>query len=147
MLQNLPGHCNRSPSHQKTPKTSFMANLSSFWFASNSFWCLARMPTWPHLHPPSGILHHQLSTADVITSAWSTVATNNILSLRSIGENRQLVSNEPVELEKEPVEEVVQDCQGKLPIRFRGICRRIFPNFVRKTGGCRQHGSGWTCKH
>ena len=35
-----------------------------------------------------------------------------------IGENRQLVTNEPIEFEKQPIE--VQDCR-KITDRFRGI--------------------------
>ena len=41
-----------------------------------------------------------------------------IMSSAMIRENRQLVTNEPVEFEKEPVE--VQDC-GKITDHFRGI--------------------------
>ena len=57
-----------------------------------------------------------------------------------IGENQQLVTNEPIEFEKEPVE--VQDCR-KITDHFGGIYR-IYPNLV--TGGC-EHVTGWTCKH
>jgi len=42
------------------------------------------------------------------------------------GENRQLVTNEPVEFEKYPVE--VQDCR-KITDHFRGIYR-IYPNLI-----------------
>ena len=45
-----------------------------------------------------------------------------------IGENRQLVTNEPVEFEKYPVE--VQDC-GKITDYFRGIYR-IYPNLTKE---------------
>ena len=56
-----------------------------------------------------------------------------------IGENRQLVADEPVEFEKEPVEGVwTAD-------HFR-IIYRIYPNFMKETGGC-EHVTGWTCKH
>ena len=46
-----------------------------------------------------------------------------------IGENRRLVTNEPVEFEKYPVE-VHQDCR-KLTDHFRGICI-IFPNLMKE---------------
>jgi hypothetical protein len=45
-----------------------------------------------------------------------------------IGENRQLVTNEPVEFEKYPVE--VQDCR-KVTDCFRGIYR-IHPNSIKE---------------
>ena len=45
-----------------------------------------------------------------------------------IGENRQLVTDELVELEKQPVE--VQDCR-KITDRFRGIYR-IYPNLIKE---------------
>ena len=45
-----------------------------------------------------------------------------------IGENRHLVTNEPVEFEKEPVE--VQDCR-KITDHFRGIYR-IYPNLIKE---------------
>jgi hypothetical protein len=45
-----------------------------------------------------------------------------------IGENRQLVTNEPVEFQKKPVE--VQDCR-KITDHFRGIYR-IYPNFIKE---------------
>ena len=44
--------------------------------------------------------------------------THSCNSLSMIGENRQLVTDEPVEFEKQPVE--VQDC-SKITDRFRGI--------------------------
>ena len=46
-----------------------------------------------------------------------------------IGKNRQLVTNEPVEFEKWPVE--VQDCR-KITDHLRGIYR-IYPNFIKET--------------
>ena len=49
-----------------------------------------------------------------------------------IRENRQLVTDEPVEFEEKPFE--VQDCRT-ITDHFRGIYR-IYPNLVRKTGGC-----------
>ena len=53
-----------------------------------------------------------------------------------IGKNRQLVTDEPVE---------IQDYK-KITRHFRGIYR-IIPKFnKRKTGGC-QHITGWACKH
>jgi hypothetical protein len=60
-----------------------------------------------------------------------------------IGENGQLVTNEPVEFKKQPVE--VQDCK-KITDQFRGICR-IYPNLIEETHnrGC-QDVTGWTCK-
>jgi hypothetical protein len=54
-----------------------------------------------------------------------------------IGENRQLLTDEPVE--------VHQDFR-KIIDPFRGIYRRIYPNFIRKTEGCHDV-TGWTCKH
>ena len=45
-----------------------------------------------------------------------------------IRENRQLVTNEPVEFELSPVE--VQDCR-KITDRFRGFYR-IYPNFMKE---------------
>ena len=45
-----------------------------------------------------------------------------------IGENQQLVTNEPVEFEKEPVE--VQDYR-KITDHFRGIYR-IYPNLTKE---------------
>ena len=45
-----------------------------------------------------------------------------------IGENRQLVTSEPVEFEKEPGE--VQDCR-KITDHFRGIYR-LYPNLVKE---------------
>ena len=49
-------------------------------------------------------------------------------SLLMIGENRQLVTNEPVVFEKQPVE--VQDCR-KIMDYFRGIYR-IYPNLIKE---------------
>ena len=45
-----------------------------------------------------------------------------------IGENRQLVTYEPVEFEKYPVE--VQDCR-KITDHFRAIYR-IYPNLIKE---------------
>ena len=45
-----------------------------------------------------------------------------------IGENRQLVTNEPVEFEEYPVEG--QDCR-KITDQFRGIYR-IYPNLIKR---------------
>jgi hypothetical protein len=45
-----------------------------------------------------------------------------------IGENRQLVTHEPVEFEKQPVE--IQDCR-KITDHFRGIYR-IYPNLIKE---------------
>ena len=59
-----------------------------------------------------------------------------------IGENQQLVTNEPAEFEKELVE--VQDCRKNID-HFRGIYK-IYPNFYQKTEG-HQHVTDWTCKH
>ena len=59
-----------------------------------------------------------------------------------LGENRQLVTNEPVEFEKLPVE--VQICR-KITDQFLGIYR-IYHNLMKETGGC-EHVTGWTCKH
>ena len=64
-----------------------------------------------------------------------------------IGENRELVANEPVEFEKkQPVE--VQDCRI-ITDHFRGIYKNIYihPNLIRNTGGCEHVITGWTCKH
>ena len=47
-----------------------------------------------------------------------------------IGKNWQLITNEPVEFEKWPVE--VEDCR-KITDNLRGIYR-IYPNLIRKTG-------------
>ena len=47
-----------------------------------------------------------------------------------IGENRQLVTDEPVEFEKQPVE-VHQDYCGKITDRFRGV-HRIYPNLIKE---------------
>ena len=52
-----------------------------------------------------------------------------------IGENRQLVTNEPVEFEKWPVE--VQDCR-MITYHFRGIYK-IYLNLVK------QNRMMWTC--
>ena len=46
-----------------------------------------------------------------------------------IGENRQLLSDEPVEFETEPVE--VEDCR-KITDRFRGIYRIYDPNLMKE---------------
>jgi hypothetical protein len=56
------------------------------------------------------------------------------------GENRPLVTNEPVEFEIEPVE--VQDF-GKTTVHFRGICR-IYLKYNKETTGRSQHVTGWT---
>ena len=48
-----------------------------------------------------------------------------------IGENRQLVTDEPVEFEEYPVD--VQDCK-KITDNFRGIYR-IYPNLMKETRG------------
>jgi hypothetical protein len=45
-----------------------------------------------------------------------------------IRENQQLVTDEPVEFEKKPVE--IQDCK-KITDRFRGIYR-IYPNLIKE---------------
>ena len=50
-----------------------------------------------------------------------------------IVENRHLVTDEPVEFEKEPVE--VQDCR-QITNHFRGIYR-IYSNLI-------EHVTGWT---
>ena len=52
-----------------------------------------------------------------------------------IGENRQLVTDEPVKFEKQPVE--VQDCR-KITDHFRGIYR-IYPNLMK------ENRRVWTC--
>ena len=67
--------------------------------------------------------------------------TNFSCSHPMIEENRQLVTNEPIKFEKQPVE--VQDCR-KTTDYFRGIYR-INPNLIKETGGC-EHVTGWTCK-
>ena len=46
-----------------------------------------------------------------------------------IGKNWQLVTNEPVEFEKQPVE--VQDCRNITHL-FRGFYRRIYPNLIKE---------------
>ena len=55
-----------------------------------------------------------------------------------IAENRQLVTNEPVEFEKEPVE--FQDCM-KITGHLRGIYRRIYPQFNK--GNRRMSTCNW----
>ena len=45
-----------------------------------------------------------------------------------IGDHRQLVTNEPVEFEKQPVE--VEDC-SKIIDHFRGIYR-MYPNIMKE---------------
>ena len=57
------------------------------------------------------------------------------VSQSMIDENRQLVTDEPVE---------VQDCR-KITDQYRGIYR-IYPNLIKECGGC-QHVTGWTCKY
>ena len=52
---------------------------------------------------------------------------SEVVTLLMIGENRQLVTNEVVEFEKELGE--VQDCM-KITNRFRGIYR-IYPNLIK----------------
>ena len=56
-----------------------------------------------------------------------------------IGANQQLVTDEPVEFEKQPVE-VHQDCR-KITHRFRGIYNRNTPIQGRKSEGC-EHVTG-----
>ena len=46
-----------------------------------------------------------------------------------IGENQQLVTDEPVEVEKRPVE--VPDCK-KITDHFGGIYRRIYPKLTKE---------------
>ena len=46
-----------------------------------------------------------------------------------IGENEKLVTNEPVEFEKSPVE--VEDCR-KTTNLFDGICRIYHPNLMKE---------------
>ena len=56
-----------------------------------------------------------------------------------IRDNRQLVTNEPVEFEKSPVQ--VQDCRN-ITDQFRGIYR-IYPNLIkenRRMSTCNQLG-------
>ena len=53
---------------------------------------------------------------------------SEVVTLLMIGENRQLVTNEVVEFEKELGE--VQDCM-KITNRFRGIYR-IYPNLIKE---------------
>ena len=48
----------------------------------------------------------------------------------TIGKNRHLVTDEPVEFEKWPVE-VHQDC-SKITDHFRGIHRILCPNFIKE---------------
>ena len=55
-----------------------------------------------------------------------------------VRENRQLVTDEPVEFEKQPVE--VQDCM-KITRHFRGIYRIYHPNLIkdnRRMSTCNQ---------
>ena len=60
-----------------------------------------------------------------------------------IGENRQLVTDEPVEFEKEPVE--VEDFR-RITDHFRRIYG-IHPQINKKKTEGYQHVTGWTCKH
>jgi hypothetical protein len=53
-----------------------------------------------------------------------------------VGENRQLVTDEPVE---------VQDFR-RITDHSRRINREYTSNSYRKTEGC-PHVTGWTCKH
>ena len=57
-----------------------------------------------------------------VTYSWTTNLTS------TIGEKRQLISNEPVEFEKLLVE--VGDCR-KITDHFRGIYR-IYPNLIKE---------------
>ena len=59
--------------------------------------------------------------------AGRSIPSCEIASLPMIGKNRQLVTDEPVELEKSPVE--VQDCK-KITNHFRGI-HRIYPDLMK----------------
>ena len=54
--------------------------------------------------------------------------TLNSARISMIGENRQLVTNEPVDFEKKPVE--VEDFR-KITDHFRGIYR-IYPNLMKE---------------
>ena len=58
--------------------------------------------------------------------SWFQVGLN---SKAMIGEKRQLVTDEPVEFEKEPVE--VQGCR-KITDHFRGIYRIYHPNLIKE---------------
>ena len=49
-------------------------------------------------------------------------------NLPMIGENRQIITDEPVEFEKQPIE--VQDCR-KIANHFRGF-HKIYPNIIKK---------------
>ena len=49
--------------------------------------------------------------------------------LPMIGDNRQLVTDEPVEFAKSPVE--VQDCCRKITDHFKGIYR-LYPNLIKE---------------
>jgi hypothetical protein len=65
--------------------------------------------------------------------------TQVVLRGRMIGDNWQLVMDEPVEFEKWPVE--VRDCK-KISYHFRGTYG-IYPNLKKKIEGC-QHVTSWT---
>ena len=58
-------------------------------------------------------------------------------------ENQPVVTNEPVEFEKYPVE--VQDFR-KITNHLQGICR-IYLNFNKETTRRSQHVTSWTWKH
>ena len=69
-------------------------------------------------------------TSNISSAAKVTPdAESHMYSRPMIGENRQLVTDEPVEFEKEPVE--VQDCR-EIANHFREIYRRIYPNFIKE---------------
>ena len=76
-----------------------------------------------------------------LISSWRVVTIDRQHPM--MGENRQFVTDEPVEFEKEPVG-VVQDCR-KITHQFRGIYR-IYPSLIKETRGC-HHVTSWTCKH
>ena len=88
--------------------------------------------------PPSvGVVKHApLIKSHVLASRnlqhWThldvRIENTDMASGSMIEENQQLVTDEPVEFEKYPVE--LQDC-GKITVQFRGICR-INPNLIKE---------------
>ena len=77
-----------------------------------------------HFHPPRAKLLTWVSRNFTLSPSPTK---DNDTSGPMIGENRQLVTNEPVEFEKTTVE--VQDCR-KIIDHFRGI-NSIYPNLIK----------------
>ena len=122
--------------------TGFMLGLpprGDFWKQSKWPWNIIR--SMPRTNPCRLYIHLALlrkrtwttgsSAFSTNESAWSVIIGHglSVSFVCSIGENRQLVTDEQVEFGKSPVE-VHRDC-GRISDHFRGISR-LYPNLIKE---------------